>query len=372
MAATSGRRGDVGRDTEIAPTALADEHLLLVPSSTPAEVVAEFVAARVDDADLASGSAQVGRRSAIAGPVHLTPEAAAAAGVPGAWDTAYRLVAPRERDAGAYALIADAGERARWQYAFPDGRPYREEGDLVALGLELARRLSGALRVAGTNAVLVPDPDRDVDLSVWSRHWVDAERLLGLLAPVLRDARVDRPDPVGSHRAPPGDVDLWTIDPADPRAEERHRELDLALTDDLLNRIDEHAETADARALAAPDILDGYAIAGDGGVTIGVRREGLVPAWIRGRIAEQDGTGPIDGPTGDGVRPEPVAVANYDVRWWPFDLSQLGLENPTIAHRIAREQVRPVMRACARVIAEATHGLVLDAGGFPIDRYELL
>ena len=38
--------------------------------------------------------------------------------------------------------------------AFPTGPPFREEGTLVGLGIDLARRLGGAVRVAGTGILM--------------------------------------------------------------------------------------------------------------------------------------------------------------------------------------------------------------------------
>jgi hypothetical protein len=370
MAATSGKRDEVGRYDEATLALLRSEHLLLVPQSTPDALVVDLVHARVEDSELAqTGRARVGRHSAILGPYHLDPDEARTAGVPGAWSTVYVLQAPRERDAGGFAAYPDQTEREMWASAFPGGPPYREEGDLVALGVELARRLGGALRVEGSGAVLVPDTERFVDLTVWSHHWVDADRLLELLAPVLPGAHLDGPDPVGAHRAPPGDVELWSVDPADPRAEEQERALDLALTDDLLTRIDEVAELMDARAAELDFVLDGYAVMGDGGITVGVRREALAPLWVRRRLAELDSPGMPGGAML--VDSAAEALVSYDVRWWPDDVAQLGVERPTLVHRIARETVRAVMRATARVTAEAAHGVVLDAGGFPVDRYDL-
>ena len=60
---------------------------------------------------------------------------------------AYLLEAPQERDPDGFEAFVDPVQMALWMRAFPGGPPYREEGDLVALGLDLARRLGGAVRV---------------------------------------------------------------------------------------------------------------------------------------------------------------------------------------------------------------------------------
>ena len=61
---------------------------------------------------------------------------------------AYLLRLRAERDPDGFEAFVDPVQMALWMRAFPGGPPFREEGDLVMLGLDLARRLGGAVRVA--------------------------------------------------------------------------------------------------------------------------------------------------------------------------------------------------------------------------------
>jgi hypothetical protein len=322
-------------------------HLLLLPAegSTP-DLVATLVRSRVNDAQLdLTGTAQVGRRSQIIGPFELGPADLAALGLPEAFTAAYLLEAPVERDPDGFESFVHPVETALWMRAFPDGPPYREEGALVGLGIDLARRLGGALRVAGTGVLMRPDPTRNVELTVWSPYWVVPDDLVTLVAPVLPGARRDTGRP---HEDPPENPDLpWSVDPLDPFAED----LQDALTPELLQRLEHVAEATDAWAAQEMEQADGYAVVGEGGIVIGVQVETVVPDWVLRQLGDLP-----DVPTD--------RLVTYDIRWWPQDLSQLNIENPNPAHRIARQLVGATIRDVARVTSEAVYGVVVDATGF--------
>jgi hypothetical protein len=330
-------------------------HLLLLPSQDASrEQVANLVRSRVDDAELdLTGSAQVGRRSAISGPHRLSAVDAETLGTPADLPTAYLLVAPQERDAGGFQTFVDPVETALWMRAFPTGPPFREEGTLVGLGLDLARRLGGAVRVAGTGILMQPDPTRNVDLTVWSPYWVTPADLVSLVEPVLPGAHQDVVHP---HEPPPEEPELpWSVDPLDPFAVD----LQDALTPELLDRLEGVAEATDAWAAQDMELSDGYAVVGHGGVVIGVQVETIVPQWVLRQLSDLP-----DVPTD--------RLVTYDIRWWPQDLSQLHIEHPNAAHRIARHIVGETIRAVARVTSEAVYGVVADAAGFHVGPESLI
>ncbi|MDP9221143.1 MAG: hypothetical protein M3P23_11495 [Actinomycetota bacterium] len=344
-----GARPDAGRLEE-----LTRNHLLLIsPETTTPELVATLVRARVDDADLdLDGRAKVGRRSAIIGPVELTEEEAAQIGAPDGLRAAYLLEAPKERDPDGFEAFVDPLQMALWMRAFPGGPPFREEGDLVALGLDLARRLRGVVRVAGYGVLITPDPTRNVELTVWSPYWVESADLVDLVAPVLPGARVDLGRP---HDEPPRNPGVpWAVDPLDPMAEE----LENALTPELLERLEDVAEATDAWAQQEMDLTDGYAVVGDGGIVIGVQVETGVPGWVLRQLADLPDV-PSD------------RLVTYDIRWWPDDVGQLHLETANAAHRIARSIVGETIRSVARVTSEAVFGVVVDAAGFHVPPEQL-
>jgi hypothetical protein len=361
MAAIFRRRSGGDRLDPATLERMAHHHLLLLPAGDGLpDIVATLVRSRIDDAELdLTGTARLGRRSQIAGPFDLGPadlgeldladraDLADLADLhgPDASSTAYLLEAPVERDPDGFEAFVDPVETALWMRAFPDGPPYREEGALVGLGIDLARRLGGALRIAGTGIVMRPDPGRNVELTVWSPYWVAPEDLVALVGPVLPGARLDAGRP---HEQPPENPDLpWSVDPLDPFAED----LQDALTPELLQRLEHVADATDAWAAQEMALADGYAVVGDGGIVIGVQVETVVPDWVLRQLGDLP-----DVPTD--------RLVTYDIRWWPQDLSQLHIENPNPAHRIARQLVGATIRDVARVTSEAVYGVVVDASGF--------
>jgi hypothetical protein len=346
------RAGSARLDAEVQEQ-LWHHHVLLVsPETAPPELVATLVRARIDDADLdLDGRAKIGRRSAIEGPYELDDSEISELGAPAELTHAYLLEAPSERDPEGFDAFVDPVLMAQWMRAFPGGPPYREEGDLVGLGLDLARRLGGTVRISGTGILMTPDPTRNIELMVWSPYWVESDDLEGLVAPVLPGAHLDLGRP---HEEPPASDDVpWELDPLDPLADD----LDNALTTDLMERLEKVAAATDSWAQRELEPADGYAVVGDGGIVVGVQVETIVPRWILRQLADLPDV-PND------------RLVTYDIRWWPDDVGQLHLETPTAAHRIARSIVGDTIRDVARVVSEATYGVVVDASGFhvPPDR----
>lgn len=333
-------------------------HLLLVPSDVGVEQVDALVRCRFADARLADQRrARLGRRSALSGPHVLQPDELGRVRVPPGWSVAYALEVEAEPDPAAFDDIGDPVLRAWWMRAFPRGKPFREEGVAVDLALALARRLHGALRVAGTDVLLQPDPGRIADLTVWSGYWLDPERLLDLLAPVLPRAVLDLGVP-GRHamQAPlrdPTDT-AWDMHPLDPRSVD----LELALGDIDHELIDTVADEHDSQALERDVVLDGYALTALGNIVVEVIQEDAVPGWVRARVGHQ-------------LLAEGDPVVTYAVRWLPHEPSLLESEDPPYGFRLERDRVRPRMQAAALALAEATAGVVSDAGGFEVDRYAL-
>ncbi len=342
-------------DVDPSDQQLLDWHLVLLPEGISPERVNELVASRYPDANLTEqGRAQLGRQSALSGPFDFDASELAALAIPPGWTTAYAIECEPERDAGAYQVFADAEAKAWWMRAFPQGKPFREEGDAVDLGLALARRLGGRLRVGGTHEVLAPDPEKWLDLTVWTGYWLAPEHLLALLEPVLAGVRVDfggapRPIPQGAH-----DISPWSVAELDPL----RIDLEQAHTPAQEQHIRQTSEAFDRHAWLRSGDVDGYSLNADGDILIEVIQEELVPDWIRDRVGSQL----------PGVE-DPVVT--HHIRWVPPVPLALESEDPPYSFRTERDRVRTRLRSATLAIAEATAGVVTDTTGFEVDRYDL-
>jgi hypothetical protein len=230
-----------------------------------------------------------------------------------------------------------------WYRVFPDGVPEREERRVLDLLVGVARRLGGSLVVAtpdGRGASLAVDPVGTIDLRVLSPEALDPHQVLGATRAVEPTARLAmdgvafEPQPVPEHDLP--DL-VRAMDPAE-RA-----------------RVEAFSRRADERALAAPDVLDAYAVEVPlddlGTVVVEAHLEDDPPPLVRAR-------GWPD-------------VLGYEVRWLPVDPLQAETDAPDDDFRAARAAVRPRLRALARAVAELAPGELLDADGFPVDRWSL-
>lgn len=65
----------------------------------------------------------------------------------------------------------------RWASAFPEGLPVGLEYQVLLVLERMARRLAGAVRIAGSGVVMQPDPDSAVSLAVYSPRWVGPAEL---------------------------------------------------------------------------------------------------------------------------------------------------------------------------------------------------
>lgn len=223
--------------------------------------------------------------------------------------------------------------------AFPDGEPVGLEGRVLTHLLAQARRLAGALRLAGSGTVLVPDPASAVDLTVHSSVWLEPQACARVLGPVLPGLTlVEGPD--DEPRRP----DPLTADHGGLRARAAE-ELDEG------ERAWLHAEAAalDDALLAQPQVLDGYALAAavEGGVIeVSVSGDEHPPAVLRTLPWARGG------------------VISYEVRWRPDDpVAALG-PRPPLALRRVRDGVRGQVARLAQAVHGAVGGEVVDDDGF--------
>ncbi|HEY6794964.1 MAG TPA: hypothetical protein VI248_09820 [Kineosporiaceae bacterium] len=327
---------------------LSAMHLLLVPSTVHPDDVSDLVRARVPGSDLGrTGVATLGRYSRFSGPYQLSMEEAVDAAVPMPWTVAYALNAPCEREDPPLPGLDDRDGLAR---AFPHGLPWREEGRALALLVALARRVHGAVRVSGGGGLIQPDPDRAVDIIVHSPYWLDPEVLLGVVQRALPTARLE----------------IEGVDWSGPSDDAYSGALVAGylaqnpLSNQALADLHHLADREDMRVLAGEDVIDGFAIAGELGPYGG---DGAVEVLVHvGREREP------------AVAGHPWAASpfvTYEVRWASTDWEERERRLPSAGYLASRERVQPVVRAVARLIVEATGGVVTDEDGFWVDRYLL-
>jgi hypothetical protein len=343
------KRGNTGMTGVLditSPHMLRDAHLLLVPSTVTIHDVAELVKARVRGSDMAAtGAVRLGRHSRLLGPFQLTMEDAVDAGVPMPWTVAYAFQAPREREDPPPPGVDD---RDGFAHAFPDGLPWREEGRGLHLLVSLARRLHGAVRVAG-GRIIAPDPDRAVDVLVHSPYWLDADVLVKIVSRVLPTARLAVEGE--EWEGPPPEVYTGAV-------VKQH----LGETWDAGDHVGLHAvaDEHDLAHLREEDVIDGYAVIGEVGP---YGQDGAVEVLVH--VADPDE------PSVDSQEWAGQPFVTYEMRWSCPEPDERERRTPSESYLAARERVRPVIAAVARVVVEAAAGVVVDEDGFWLDRYAL-
>lgn len=132
----------------------------------------------------------------ISGAYELTDEVRRSLDIPAWAELAFVAHVPPDRGG---ALPDDlAGVDPIWD-AYSDALPQGEEARAIAFLRAAARRLGGALVLAG-GVVVVPDPDETPDLTVYSPIWLDPDALDARLAGVFAE-----------HRSSLGDADTYEL-----------------------------------------------------------------------------------------------------------------------------------------------------------------
>lgn len=331
------------------PAGLRHRHLLLLPSTVTPEDLGALIRSRLPHSDLAvTGEVTIGRRSRLAGPFELTMEDAVDAAVPMPWTLVYALQSPVERESPPPPGLDD---RDGFAYAFPDGLPWREEGRALHLLVALARRLHGAVRVA-QGPLVQPDPDRSVDLLIHSPIWLDPSVVHGLVLRVLPGARLA----VDGHEWAGPDADVYSG--ARIAADTSRDPLSTA----ELTALHAAADEVDLAALRGEPTIDAFAVVADLATGHGVD-DGEVDVLVH--VTEPGEPSVADQPWGTG------RFVTYEVRWACSQPEERERRHPSEDYLASRDRVRPVLLAVARVLVEATGGVVTDEDGLKIDRYSL-
>jgi hypothetical protein len=263
------------------------------------------------------------------------------------WTVVYALNAPIEREDPPLPGVDD---RDGFAHAFLHGMPWREEGRALQLLVAMARRLEGAVRVAGGQGLIQPDPDRAVDVIIHSPYWLEPEVLLGIVQQVLPTAQLEIE---GADWNGPTD-DAYSGALASPYLESAPLSpYDLAQAHHV-------ADAGDLDVMAGDYVIDGFAVAGELGRQ---GQDGVIEVLVHiGRERE---------PAASEQPWAALPFVTYEVRWAPLDWQERERRLPSESFVAARQRVQPLVQSLARLIVEATGGVVTDEDGFWLDRYNL-
>ncbi|MBZ2198790.1 hypothetical protein [Occultella gossypii] len=310
------------------------KHLLLLGADVTDDEVEALVLSRFPEAGRVNATVlALTPQSALEGP-WAVPEPAALGAGPEVTQ-AYAIAVPAERgdpvpeDLRGLGGILDA---------FADGPPVGHELAIIEFAQAAARRLGGAVRVAGTGALITPEPG--VDLAVHSEVWLHPEALVHVLTPALPG--------VALHLGPVADPGAQPPTAPAPRP---------AGTEDLDEGerawIQAEADAFDAHALAAEPATEAYgavcALPDGGTVAVEVEAEVSVPLVLEGLDWARSG------------------VIRYDLRWFPADpeaYHSAPLDAPTL---VARERATALVEGAARALLDAIGGETTDDDGFLVD-----
>ncbi|WP_413451820.1 hypothetical protein AA0Y32_14115 [Georgenia phoenicis] len=317
--------------------ALAEpRHLLVLSEEVAPEEVEALALSHFDDAGwLGPSTLRITGDTQLTGPWRLDERVRAALDLPAWAATAMLLRCPIERGAPVPPELRGLGGLLD---AFPEGEPVGLERRVLDHLLAQARRLAGALRVAGTGTVLVPDPASAVDLTVHTTVWLQPDACARVLAPVLPGvAPLDVPEVTEA-------ADRLSVDVSPQRA----RAVD-ALDDGERAWLHAEADALDAAVLAQPQVVDGYAhvapVAG-GLLEVSVAGDEHTPVVLRGLPWARGG------------------VISYEVRWRPDEPALALGPRPPLALRRQRDEVRELVERVAAALHGVVGGEVVDDDAF--------
>ncbi|HEY5515818.1 MAG TPA: hypothetical protein VIK12_06385 [Pengzhenrongella sp.] len=338
---------------------LLEHHLLVLPEGIGADEVEALAVSRFSAAGWDTSVAAVhgsfggrksrgtdaqrvlrlSRHSRLVGPYALGPGDAARLGVPASSVSVFVVETPHERGDAPYP----GGDRDGLNRAFPEATPVRDEERVVQWLVAAARRLGGAVRIAPSGVVLMPEVEAAIDLTVYSDVWLEPPAALAVVQRVTPRARLAM-DPVP-----------WTGPP--PGTGERAVLGTTGLADAVRRNLHAEADAFDVAALSAPDELTGYGVQADLGIdgllALEVSGEDTIPLVLSALPWAGDG------------------VIAYHVRWEAPDFQELELERPSLAHRVARGRAQPLVSALASEVYRAVGGEVADASEFLVDPADL-
>ncbi|MPV38293.1 hypothetical protein [Georgenia subflava] len=162
-------------------------HLLVLPDGIAADELEALAVSRSAEAGwVGQAVIQLSTGVHLTGPWDLDASLRAAFDLPPWSAQAYLLRCPVQRGG---ELPPELRGIDPMLDAFVEGVPVGAEQEALDHLRAFARRLGGALRLAGTGAVVVPDPEAAIDLTVFSPVWLDHDACLQVLTSALPHVR---------------------------------------------------------------------------------------------------------------------------------------------------------------------------------------
>lgn len=302
---------------------------------------------------LSPGALRVGSHSVMHGPYVSTEEHPAQFG-----DNpmvVYALTTQRERGD---QPIAGEGDRDGIVRIFAPALPVRQELRCIHLLISLARRLDASVTFEVTEPQpnrsgsliygihnfkeVTPDPQVNVDLTIFSDVWLEPQAALAVIHGVAPRAVFAGQ---GEEWAGPAQVQSEVLD-----------EVRTEFDQETLKYIHEIADENDMDALANPEVASAYAIFITdhmGVVSIEIGGSEYVP------------------PALEGIDWADTGVLEYRISWAPADQDQANLETPEVDFMIYRAQVLALIRKLTHALYQQTGGEVADQDGFLLDPEQL-
>lgn len=319
---------------------VAAHHALVVSDDVSAAEIEALALSRYPRAMWESlNMLRLTRHSAIHGPFEVEERVYRSLGIDRAFTQLYIVECPKDRSEPPFA--AGGGDRDGISRAFPDGLPYREEGRIVEWLVAVARRLQGALRIAGSGAILQPDPLASVDLFVHSDLWLNPQASLTTVRSVLVHAELA---PTAYHWKGP------VIGMVPPEGTE-------GLSDEERWGVHAAADAYDVATLAGEQTIEVY------GIDVDLGLDGGLSVEIGGNSEPPKVLNNVDWAQG--------GVVTYSVQWNPPDDVQLFREAPTPEHVASRRHVIPVVGAVAAALHSQCGGEITDIDGFLVSAADL-
>lgn len=320
-------------------------HYLLLPEHVEVEEVELLALSRFPGAHwepephvsrgvLEPGVLRTSRHSVLVGPYSRGEQVAGCI---------FDVICPRERGEGPFPGALDPDGVLS---AFPQGLPVREEGRVVEWLVAAARRLGATVVLDGIE-VVTPDPESQIDLTVFSDVWLAPEAALATIADV-------EPRAVFA----PGGQD-W----AGPAPDVASRPLPggLEIPGPVREALHAAADDVDVAALVAEPVLAGYAIHIDLGVdgllAVEIGGEETLPTSLQGLPWAHGG-----------------AIA-YRLRWFAHDdedgSGHVGGAEGSFERRVSRGRAAQQLAAIARVLHGVTGGEIADQDDFLVNPDDL-
>lgn len=322
-------------------------HLLAVGDDVEPEEI-DILAGQIwtDCSRVGDGLLELTKDAYLTGPWDLTPEAIVGLGLPLHLKYAYLISVPALRGKPVPEWLWDRDPL--WD-AFREGGPEGLELDVLTGMRRIARRLAGALRFC-TGPIVVPDPDSAVGLRVLSEIWLDPAACLKVVHQSLPKAKLLLAEEPENQRGPRRTVRLTTAeeranyDPDGLRARAQ-----AGVSSDERAWLHAEAEAYDEAAMSMPSMVDAYAIGAD------ITQMSQLHIVVQGETAVP----PALGHSEDGY-------VSYELKWIAPDMAITEENKPRRAYRLDRLAVLDSIEATAKALAEATHGVVVDADDFVV------